>query len=523
MAEVIGKVLDKATTDVYQFVAKGFFKARFVEVNAEHISKGAKIIGEVSDKQAINPYFERPMDVKYVSDEDETVPARTIYVGTVRTLALIRNNEQVEVPFPPAPGSNVFEADQDDIRLALKLGQDGIDIGILKGYNLPFKILPNKLLKTHMSILGQTGSGKSYLSAKIAVELMKLRYYADVPSNIAVPVLFDSSGEYSGNYDVGDQSKIAQIISPKSIRSHYFPLLNEKYLPLLYKIYDIDDKQESELRFWLTSASEGKPSGTVADNSQQQLLKQTGKEELLNEFNQGKIQSTRQLANKLEEFIKKHNRSFPNEKLSIPYQAFSKMREFDLKIKKSDDLDIMEEATKGIIINLSEYNNYEERQIAMLLVLRQLFEIAKNRKTDLKLILFIDEAHNYVPSVYKSYCKEELLKIAREGRKYGITLCLISQRPRWVDPTALSQCGTIFIFRIQNSDDKKHIFDSASLPDTLRDISIARFRTAEMIITGDVVGTPINCIVSEIDNDFVSEMARREKEAIVEPFKARMK
>src|SRR3990172_3803154 len=159
MAKLIGKVLDKATTDIFQFTAKSFFNARFVEVNADHISRGAKIIGEISDRQAINPYFDRPMDVKYVRDEDETIPARTIYVGIVRTLALLQNKEQHEVPFPPMPGSNVFEAEEDDIRLALKLGQDGIDIGMLKGYNLPFKILPDKLLKTHISILGQTGSG----------------------------------------------------------------------------------------------------------------------------------------------------------------------------------------------------------------------------------------------------------------------------------------------------------------------------------------------------------------------------
>ncbi len=521
MAEFIGKVLDKATTDVYQFVAKGFFKARFVEVNADHISKGAKIIGEVSDKQAINPYFERPMDVKYVSDEDETVPARTIYVGTVRTLALILNNEQVEVPFPPAPGSNVFEADQDDIRLALKLGQDGIDIGILKGYNLPFKILPNKLLKTHMSILGQTGSGKSYLAAKLAVELMKLRYYADVPSNIAVPVLFDSSGEFSGKYDAGEQHNLTQIIETKSIRTHYFPLLNEKYFSLLCDIYDISDKQASELRIWLQSAGESSTTTPVKNGAQQQLLIRKDIKDLINEFTQQKIQSTRHLASKLEEYINRYNKYNTNDRLSIPYNVLSKMREIDLKIKKTDDLDIVSEISNGLIIDLSEHHNYEERQIAMLLFLRQLFEAAKAQRLGTRLILFIDESHNYVPSVYKSYCKDELLRIAREGRKYGITLCLISQRPRWVDPTALSQCGTVFIFRIQNSDDKKHIFDSASLPDELKDINIARFKTGEMIIAGDIGINPIHCIVSNIDTEFISLLAKKQKDEIVAPKRAK--
>ena len=520
---VIGKILDKSTQDIFQFASTNYFDARFIEVRADHIESGAKIIGEIIEKEALNPYIENPADVKYIKEDDESLTSKSVYIAKVKSLAMISNGIRKDVTFPPLPGANVHEAVEDDIRLALRLEEEGVDIGIIKGYNLPFKISHNKLIRTHIAILGQTGSGKSYFTAKLSVELLKLRYHSDIPSKVAVPIIFDSTGEYSAKYDVEEQSKIARIISSKSIKSLYFPLLNEKYLPLLYEIYDIDDKQESELRLWLTSRGEDKSSITTSDNSQQQLLKHPTKEDLISEFNQGKLQSTRQLANRLEEFIKKHNRSYPNERLSIPYQALSKMREFDLKIKKSDDVEIIEDIGKGTIIDLSEYTTYEERQIAMLLVLRQLFEIAKSRKSDLKFVLFIDEAHNYVPSVYKSYCKEELLKIAREGRKYGIALCLISQRPRWVDPTALSQCGTIFIFRIQNSDDKKHIFDSASLPDTLRDSNVARFRRGEMIITGDVVGTPINCMVSKIDNDFLSLMAKREKDTIVEPFKARLK
>lgn len=120
-----------------------------------------------------------------------------------------------------------------------------------------------------------------------------------------------------------------------------------------------------------------------------------------------------------------------------------------------------------------------------------------------------------MPSVYKSFCKEEILRLAREGRKYGITLCLISQRPRWVDPTALSQCGNLFIFKIQNSDDKKYIFDSASLPDSIRDINIAKFKMGEMIITGDVVNQPVYCVVSPIDTDFISLSANKNKERVM--------
>ena len=171
--------------------------------------------------------------------------------------------------------------------------------------------------------------------------------------------------------------------------------------------------------------------------------------------------------------------------------------------------DIIEKLASGLIINLSDHDNYDERQIAMLLFLRQLYEIARSKNKTTKMILFIDEAHNYVPSVYKSFCKSEILRIAREGRKYGLTLCLISQRPRWVDPTALSQCGNVFIFRIQNSDDKKHIFDSVSLPDSIKELNIARLKTGEMIVAGDIVDHAIDCKVTKIDEEFIRSQQKQ--------------
>lgn len=192
------------------------------------------------------------------------------------------------------------------------------------------------------------------------------------------------------------------------------------------------------------------------------------------------------------------------------------MIELNLKIKKTDDMDIIEQLSNGLIIDLSNQDTLDEKQIAVKFFFKQLFEAAKNKKLKERVVLFIEEAHNYVPSIYKSFCKEEILKMAREGRKYGFSLCLISQRPRWVDPTALSQCGNIFIFRIQNSDDKKHIFDSASLSDTVNDINIGKFKSGEAIIAGDVVSHPINCRISKIDRDFISLEGKKFKEKTIE-------
>ena len=140
MAETIGKVLDKAKTDSFQFVSKKPFKAKFVEVKIDHISNNARIIGEITEKESINPYFERPADIRYVKDKDEGVNVRSLYVSKVDILTLINNGERTEVSFPPLPGSNVFEAKEADIRLALDLKESGMDIGNLTGYKLALKL-----------------------------------------------------------------------------------------------------------------------------------------------------------------------------------------------------------------------------------------------------------------------------------------------------------------------------------------------------------------------------------------------
>ncbi len=513
MTDIIGKVLDKARTDSFQFASKKCFDAKFVEVRTDHISSGTKIIGEITEKESLNPYFERPTDIRYVSDKDESVSDRGLYVSKVNIFALIDNGIRTEVSFPPLPGSNVFKAKEADIRLALDLKESGVDIGNLSGYKLALKLSYNKLVRTHISIVGQTGSGKSYLAAKIALELLKQRQYAELPAMIPIPIIFDTSGEYSVDYTIATQhSDLALIFGVLAIGEHHFPLLNERYLWLLNEIYDINYKQESELNKWLRSRTEIGVKVGIGGQAQKNLFKEWDSGKLIEEFSQLRISSTRQLAHKLEEYFLRNNKQHPNEQINVPYDVFSKMRRFNLKIKKTDDLDIISNLSNGLIIDLSRQDDLTERQIAMKLFLAQLLEAGKSKRLKSKVVLFIDEAHNYVPSVYKSFCKEEILRIAREGRKYGFTLCLISQRPRWVDPTALSQCGNIFIFRIQNSEDKRHIFDSASLPDSVKNTNIARLGTGEMIIAGDVAENPINCVVSEIDKDFISSERKRIKD-----------
>jgi DNA helicase HerA-like ATPase len=87
--------------------------------------------------------------------------------------------------------------------------------------------------------------------------------------------------------------------------------------------------------------------------------------------------------------------------------------------------------------------------------------------------------------------KQPILTLAREGRKFGACLCLISQRPAHLSATALSQCNTNVIFRITNPYDLDRIRDSCEGIDSDMQGSITTLRVGDALIVGEAVGLPI--------------------------------
>ncbi|WP_243678310.1 ATP-binding protein [Vulcanisaeta distributa] len=79
-------------------------------------------------------------------------------------------------------------------------------------------------------------------------------------------------------------------------------------------------------------------------------------------------------------------------------------------------------------------------------------------RRDKPIFIVVEEAHNYAPSVGSSLSTSTLIKIAREGRKFGVGLCIISQRPSKVHPPdVLSQCLTQVFKRIINPVDLRYV------------------------------------------------------------------
>lgn len=111
------------------------------------------------------------------------------------------------------------------------------------------------------------------------------------------------------------------------------------------------------------------------------------------------------------------------------------------------------------------------------------------------LLVVLEEAHIYLGTQGKSRASSAARRIAKEGRKYGAGLMLVSQRPAEIDSTILSQCGTIVAMRLTNESDRSQITSCSS--DNLKSLfsMLPILRTGEALIVGDAVNMPIRAIL----------------------------
>lgn len=106
------------------------------------------------------------------------------------------------------------------------------------------------------------------------------------------------------------------------------------------------------------------------------------------------------------------------------------------------------------------------------------------------LMIVLEEAHNYLKAGENSISSKTVQTIAKEGRKYGVGLVMVTQRPSELDETVLSQCGTIIALRMNNSKDRSHV--KSAIQDELQTIIdlLPSLRTGEGIISGEAVKIP---------------------------------
>ncbi|MCX8198112.1 MAG: ATP-binding protein [Candidatus Micrarchaeota archaeon] len=473
---VLGTVIstqDGPTTQSFSFVisSRSVRKGQFVKVKSE---PGAGVaIGSVSEITRANRYFER---AEAVAEYERSSPMTENFptadweyvVANVKVHGVFEEGRIARSSFPVAPGSRVHLAEDELLKRFLQLDDSGLELGTLQHHHLPVRVSMSKLLEKHLAILAMSGSGKSYLTSVMIEELLD-RKLSD--GRIAIVVL-DSHGEYIG-FRQTQYGSSTEVIDAKKLKIAF-----RRVSP-------------QALREWSPeiSAAQIRELAPVMER-----LKAEKKEK-------GEPYALQDLILRAEQEIEKENVRRP---LVAWLSELSK-----LKIFSASDQPKLEQAVlpgKLVVVDLSSIENAKKKQILVSYICKRLFKLRKAGKVP-PFLLVVEEAHNFAPEKMEkesALAKGPIITMAREGRKFGACLCLISQRPVHLSTTALAQCNTNIILRITNPFDIKHVGESCEGIDSGMLDSITTLRVGEALLVGEAVSSPIFVQIRRRKSEFPS-------------------
>jgi len=126
------------------------------------------------------------------------------------------------------------------------------------------------------------------------------------------------------------------------------------------------------------------------------------------------------------------------------------------------------------------------------------FNFWNPQRAKFPILMVFEEAHNYIPNRPEarfSAAKSAVERLAKEGRKYGIGVMVVSQRPKELSETVISQCNTFVAMRLTNPDDQNYV--RRLVPDSLAGLMdmLPSLRTGEALILGDSVVMPTRVLI----------------------------
>lgn len=200
----------------------------------------------------------------------------------------------------------------------------------------------------------------------------------------------------------------------------------------------------------------------------------------------------------LDKFISRFRWKLSDQRLSFLLGREAENQEFEATIRQILGYDAKKEANLTIV-DLSGIP-FEVLSITVSLLSRILFDYGYHYKRTFEetspktpLLLVYEEAHKYVPNIPGArYTASRLAieRVAKEGRKYGVTLALVTQRPSEISETIFSQCNNFVAMRLTNPDDQNYV--KRLLPDSLGPLTDAlpTLESGEAILIGDAVVMP---------------------------------
>ncbi|MFH1127346.1 MAG: ATP-binding protein [archaeon] len=331
---------------------------------------------------------------------------------------------------PIKPSTLVYSADKEVIYDTLNLSSKGLYIGKLDANkDVSVYLDPEELISKHVGVLAATGSGKSYTVAVILEELLE--------QNIPVVVL-DPHGEYRTLRFKNDNEKELKLMSKYGIEPKAYNVVEYSPDPRL----NPGSKQLSFSDKNLTAHELAQIFPTKATSSQMGIL--------YSAIRDAKAKGDYSL----DDVITYVSNSESASKWNV-VNMLEMIKEVNLFSKNPTKLLDLVKPGRAALINLRGIPP-EIQNIVSFKLLEDIFEQRKVGRIP-PLFLIIEEAHNFCPEKEVRASSKIIRSIASEGRKFGLGLCVISQRPARVDKNVLSQCNTQIILRITNPNDLKAV------------------------------------------------------------------
>lgn len=458
--EQLGTVIaTEENPNTYQFVfvvSGNVVKGQYVEVHHEK----RIYIALVNELMRSNKYFERPetvMDYERVGNIDMSFPTDDwdYMVAEARLFGVFEDDMLKRAVVPPAPGSKVMRADESRLKKFIGIADEGIHIGSLPNHSFPLTVDISRLFQKHLAILAMSGAGKSYLAGVLIEELLSRK---KEDGRLAV-VILDVHGEYTGYKQAFP--KQVDVVAADSIR---------------IALKNLSAGMVSEWLEGITAPQKRELQKSMADT--RKFCSSQGKPYGLSELESN-------IAAQLDDKKKEHKNLLGWMSELKRYRLIS----YSEKPKLKDSV----APGKMLIIDFTSIDNNQKKQIIASYLCQRLFNLRKKGKIS-PFVLFIEEAHNFAKEKamkHNAIAKGIIETIAREGRKFGASIVLITQRPVRLSTTALSQCNTNIILRITNPFDQKHIGESAEGIDNYVLNSLSTLHVGEALVVGEAVNIPV--------------------------------
>ncbi len=405
----------------------------------------------------------------------------------------------------PALGDRVRVAGKSELRLAFCGTARSVSVGTLRqDVSIPAMVRVDDLLGKHFAILGTTGTGKSCTTALILRSILKENPAAHI-------LLLDPHNEYATAF-----KEWGEVVSPRNMQLPFWLLNFDEIVEVL--IGDPERKAEIEILQELIPIAKSKyATSRNGEQASSQRLRRSPNDPSRYTVDTPVPYRTSDLLKMIEQRMgmleNKHDLS-PYRAIKHRLEQITQDARYAFMFGSLTVSDGMAQILGRIFrvpvndkpITILELTGLppEIVNVVVSVLCRMTFDFAVWGEGQVPVTLVCEEAHRYVPASTEAGfgpCKRAIAKIAKEGRKYGASLCIVTQRPAEIDPTILSQCNTVFALRMSN--DKDQAIVQSAVSDT--GSGLLEFLPAlgqrEAIAFGDGVSLPVRIKFDDLPAD----------------------